>query len=74
MLRYPHAKATLKGKDGRWSANTHEVWCQATGLSSDQVQRRFTKLDDELGLIERAYGAWGGKPKCCTSGRPNTRR
>ena len=59
MLRYPYAKATLPGKDGRWSANTREVWFQAAGLSRNQGDRALALLET-LDRIERAHGPWDG--------------
>jgi hypothetical protein len=61
MRRYPYAKATLPGKDGRWSANEREEWFKAVGLTRNQGDRALARLE-ERGLIERAHGSWGGNP------------
>ena len=61
MRRYPYAKATLKGTDGTWSANERTVWFKAAGMSRSQGDRALRTLD-ELGLIERGHGSWGGNP------------
>ena len=61
MERYPWAKATLPGIEGRWSANERKVWFKAAGLKDHQGDRGLAKLE-KLALIERAHGAWGGKP------------
>jgi len=61
MQRYRYAKATLEGTPGRWSANRRTVWFEAAGLSRNQGDRALALLE-KLNLIERAHGAWGGKP------------
>jgi hypothetical protein len=61
MRRYPYAKATLPGIEGRWSANERKVWFEAAGLNRSQGDRALATLEKRA-LIERAHGKWSGKP------------
>jgi hypothetical protein len=61
VQRWPYAKATIPGREGTWSANTHATWAEATRLSRDQLKRALAKLERHR-LIERDQHWWQGNP------------